>query len=97
MWAIWRQLVDRLTMTALAESLWNPDVLWEEMRRRYLKAAYGRHAAFADEYLEKTDHIGPFSIDDWILDMGNKAESQVDIRVGILPFEILTDKARVTI
>ena len=26
-----------------------------------------------------------------------KRESQVDIRVGVLPFEILTDKARLTI
>ena len=49
------------------------------------------------EYLEKTDHIGLSSIDDWLLDMGKKGESQVDIRVGVLPFEILTDKARLTI
>jgi len=41
-----------LAMAALAESLWNPDVPWEEMRRVYLEAAYGEHAAFADAYLE---------------------------------------------
>ena len=58
---------------------------------------YGIYVEADGEYLEKTDHIGPWSIDNWILDMENKAESQVDIRVGILPFEILTDKARVTI
>ena len=58
---------------------------------------YGIYVQANAEYIEKTDHIGPFSIDNWILDMENKAESQVDIRVGVLPFEILTDKARVTI
>ncbi len=58
---------------------------------------YGIYVESNAEYLEKTDHIGPFSIDDWILDMESKGESQVDIRVGVLPFEILTDKARVTI
>ena len=58
---------------------------------------YGIYVKTDGEYLEKTDHIGPFSIDDWLLDMESKGESQVDIRVGILPFEILTDKARVTI
>ncbi len=58
---------------------------------------YGIYVEANAEYIEKTDHIGPFSIDNWILDMENKAESLVDIRVGLLPFEILTDKARLTI
>ncbi len=40
-----------LAMTALAEALWDPDVPWDEMRGRYLEAAYGAHAAFADGYL----------------------------------------------
>jgi hypothetical protein len=40
-----------LAMTALAEALWDPDVPWEAMRGRYLEAAYGEHADFADEYL----------------------------------------------
>jgi hypothetical protein len=38
-------------MTALAEGLWNPDEPWGEMRGRYLDAAFGEHAAYADEYL----------------------------------------------
>lgn len=62
-----------------------------------LPLLYGIYVEADGEYQEKTDHIGPFSIDDWLLDMENKAESQVDIRVGLLPFEILTDKARVII
>jgi hypothetical protein len=40
-----------LAMSTLAEALWNPGVPWNEMRERYLGAAFGEHAAFADEYL----------------------------------------------
>jgi hypothetical protein len=40
-----------MAMTALAESLWNPDVPWEEMRERFLQAAYGEHASYVGEYL----------------------------------------------
>ena len=40
-----------LAMTTLAEALWNPDLPWDEMRGRYLAAAFGEHAPFADEYL----------------------------------------------
>ena len=58
---------------------------------------YGIYVEANSEYIEKNDHIGPWSIDNWILDMESKGESQVDIRVGVLPFEILTDKARLTI
>ena len=62
-----------------------------------LPLLYGIYVGANSEYLEKTDHIGPFSTDNWILETESKGESQVDIRVGLLPFEILTDKARVTI
>jgi hypothetical protein len=40
-----------LAMAALAETLWDQDVPWDEMRGRYIKAAFGEHAAFADQYL----------------------------------------------
>jgi hypothetical protein len=40
-----------LAMTTLAEALWNPDVPWDEMRDRYLAAAFGEQAEFAGEYL----------------------------------------------
>ena len=59
-----------------------------------LPLLYGIYVEANGEYIEKTDHIGPFSIDNWILDMENREETQVDIRVGLLPFELLTDKAR---
>lgn len=42
-----------LAMTALAESLWNPLRPWEEMRRRYLAAAYGEHADWVSAYLDQ--------------------------------------------
>ena len=42
-------------MTALTESLWNPDVPWTEMRSRYLEAAYGEHADFASRYLAQIE------------------------------------------
>ena len=46
-------------MTALAESLWNPDVPWEDVRQRYLVSAYGEHAdrAFdaAADHLRRTE------------------------------------------
>ena len=58
---------------------------------------YGIYVEADGEYLEKTDHIGPFSIDNWMLDMKNKAESLVEIRVGLLPFEILTDRLQLAI
>ncbi len=44
-----------LAMTALAEALWNPDAPWEEIRQRYLEAAYGDHAGFASKYLDRLE------------------------------------------
>jgi len=59
----------------------------------YVRSSYN---SFTD-YIEKTDHIGPFSIDDWRLTLDTTEPSQVEIRVGLLPFEILTDKAQVAV
>jgi hypothetical protein len=44
-----------LAMAALAESLWNPDLPWEDMRRRYLQAAYGEQAAWSGAYLDEIE------------------------------------------
>ena len=44
-----------LAMAALAGCLWNPDVPWEEVRRRFLEAAYGEHAGWAGTYLAKVE------------------------------------------
>jgi len=44
-----------LAMTTLADSLWDPDVTWDETRQQYLEAAYGEHADFAGEYLAQVE------------------------------------------
>ena len=59
----------------------------------YMRTSYN---SFTD-YIEKTDHIGPFSIDDWRLTLDTTEPAQVEIRVGLLPFEILTDKAQIAV
>ncbi|GAI98552.1 unnamed protein product, partial [marine sediment metagenome] len=40
-------------------------------------------------------HIGPWSIDNWRLTLDTTELAQVEIRVGLLPFEILLDKAQI--
>ena len=59
----------------------------------YVRTSYD---SFTD-YIEKTDHIGPFSIDDWRLTLDTIQPSQVEIRLGLVPFEILTDKAQIAV
>lgn len=49
------------------------------------------------EYIEKTDHIGPFSVDDWRLTIESVTLADVEIRVGVLPFEILTDQVKIVV
>ena len=53
----------------------------------YVRASYD---SFKD-YIEKTDHIGPFSTDDWRLTLDTLEPTEVEIRVGLVPFEIMTD------
>jgi hypothetical protein len=59
----------------------------------YVKSEYNTWTS----YIEKTDHIGPFSIDDWRLTLDDTILTQVDIRVGLLPFEVLTDRVQITV
>jgi len=49
------------------------------------------------DYIEKTDHIGPFSTDDWRLTLDTIQPAQVEIRVGLVPLEILLDRARLVV
>lgn len=49
------------------------------------------------DYIERTDHIGGFCTDNWRLEFDNNLPAQVQIRLGIVPFEILTDKAEFAI
>ena len=59
----------------------------------YVKAKYN---GFTD-YIEKADHIGPLSTDDWRLTLDNTKPTEVEILVGILPFEILTAKVQIAV
>ena len=59
----------------------------------YVRASYD---SFTD-YIEKTDHIGPFSTDDWRLTLDTTDPAVVEIRVGLVPLEIMTDKTRITV
>jgi len=57
----------------------------------YVNAAYDDHS----DYAEKSDHIGPFSTDDWRLTLDSNEPAQLDIRLGLVPFEIQTDRLKV--
>ena len=59
----------------------------------YVKASYDS----LTDYIEKTDHIGPFSTDDWRLTLDTTDPAVIEIRVGLVPFEILTDRAQITV
>jgi len=59
----------------------------------YVRSSYD---SFTD-YIEKADHIGPWSTDNWRLTLDSAEPSQAEIRVGLLPFEILLDEAMITV
>jgi len=59
----------------------------------YAKATYD---SFVD-YIEKTDHIGPFSVDNWRLTLDTTSPAQIELRVGLIPLEILLDEAKVVV
>ncbi len=59
----------------------------------YVKASYDS----LTDYIEKTDHIGPFSTDGWRLTLDTTNPAQVELRVGLIPFEIMTDRAQITV
>ena len=59
----------------------------------YVKASYDS----LTDYIEKTDHIGPFSTDDWRLTLDTTDPAVIEIRVGLIPFEFLLDKASIVV
>jgi len=59
----------------------------------YVRASYDS----LTDYIEKTDHIGPFSTDDWRLTLDTIAPAVIEIRVGLVPFEFLLDRAQITV
>jgi len=58
--------------------------------------AEARYNALTD-YISKTDHIGPFSVDNWRLTLDTRQPAQVELRVGLIPFELLTDRVQLAI
>ncbi len=58
--------------------------------------AEARYDGFTD-YIEKTDHIGPFSTDDWRLTLDTTNPAQIELRIGLVPLEIVTDRTRITV
>ena len=58
--------------------------------------AEARYNGFTD-YIEKTDHIGPFSTDDWRLTLDTTKPAQIELRVGLVPFEIVTDRVKIAV
>lgn len=59
----------------------------------YVEASYD---SFTD-YIEKTDHIGPFSTDNWRLTLDITEPAQIELRVGLVPFEIVTDRVKIAV
>ncbi|MBA7615543.1 hypothetical protein ES703_22824 [subsurface metagenome] len=59
----------------------------------YVRASYDS----LTDYIEKTDHIGPFSTDNWRLTLDTRVPAVIEIRVGLVPIEIKTDQARITV
>jgi len=55
-----------------------------------------RYDALVD-YIEKTDHIGPFSVDGWRLTLDTTVPTEIEIRVGLIPLEILTDRVQIAL
>jgi len=49
------------------------------------------------EYISETDHIGPFGTDEWRLTIDSDGETEVEIRAGLVPFEILTDRVNIVV
>lgn len=58
--------------------------------------AEAKYNALAD-YISRTDHIGPFSVDNWRLTLDRVEPAQIEIRVGLVPFEILTDRVKISV
>ncbi|GAJ20461.1 unnamed protein product, partial [marine sediment metagenome] len=49
------------------------------------------------DFILETDHIGPFSTDDWRLTLDTTLPAQIELRIGLVPFELLLDQARVVV
>ncbi|MBA7588327.1 hypothetical protein ES708_30382 [subsurface metagenome] len=62
-----------------------------------LPLLYGIYVEADAEYIEKTDHVGPFCTDNWRLTLDNYQPLEVEIRLGLVPVEILTDRVQLAV
>jgi hypothetical protein len=84
-----------LAMAALAEALWDPDVPWEEMRRCYLEAAYGKDAGWAGAYLETIETYLDTGDPHWrTLPLSNADEAKLDACAAFLDASLSEAEAR---
>lgn len=58
--------------------------------------AEARYDSFTD-YIEKTDHVGPWSTDNWRLTLDTTDPAQIELRVGLVPLEIQTDRVQISV
>ena len=59
----------------------------------YAKATYGS----LTDYVDITDHIGPFSTDNWRLTLDTTEPAQIELKLGLVPMEILLDKTQIAV
>jgi hypothetical protein len=84
-----------LAMSTLAEALWDPDTPWEEMRDRYLEAAYGGQADFADEYLSTLESFLDTGDPHWRTPpLSNAGASKLEACAGFLEVSLAEIQAR---
>ncbi len=62
----------------------------------YTITACAENAGLFEELVD-FDHIGPFSTDDWVLEITDWTPEIVVLKVGIEPFEFQTDMVRVKV
>lgn len=78
------------------EPRWEGNSLVFNLRNgTFFPLLYGVYVEADGDYAERTDHIGPFSTDLWRLTF-DRRPAKVSIKVGLVPFEIRTDRRVVT-
>ena len=78
------------------EPRWEDNTLHFNLRNGLpLPLLYGIYVEADGDYAEKTDHMHAFSTDSWCLTF-DRRPAKVQIKVGLVPWEIQTDRRVVT-